>query len=220
VDTDWGDYQRLPPELLVPPTDITREEAWRRHRLRMTLLPERLVALDRLARANGVVVGERGRRDCEAVEILVRDVVLNTWPVDDVRSRIEALRAEYESMSPEEQAARYPDAKAVADTIGYRFPHEYLNDDREPVLSLVHDAATLFGDELIARYPSLSWQLQRGSPRNLVYHHTVQVGYTRAGPGYSAEPIFSYLQDLQGELNGEEHRRRWPKIVEMGERYA
>jgi hypothetical protein len=88
------------------------------------------------------------------------------------------------------------------------------------VWSLVHDAGLLCGDELIARYPTLSWQLKRGSPRNITYHHTVLAGYTRAPRGYTAELVFSYLLDLRGELQGDQHRRRWPAIVDHAERLA
>jgi hypothetical protein len=166
------------------------------------------------------VVGERGRRDCEALEVWVHDVVLNAFPGDDVRSRIHTRRDVYEAMSPEERAARHPDAKAFAAAFGYRAGDPRIDDDREPVASLVHDAALLAGDELIARFPTLSWQLKRGSSSNVVYQHTVLVGYTRAARGYSAEPHFSYLLDLNGELRGDEHRRRWPKLVEIAESHA
>src|SRR3954447_24533053 len=94
VAIDWDDYQRLPPELLVRPRDISREEAWRRHRLRMRLLPERLAYLERWAALDGVVVGERGSRDRDALEDWVHDVVFSRFPVDGVPSHLHALESE------------------------------------------------------------------------------------------------------------------------------
>lgn len=220
MDVDCADYPRLPPELLVPPGNISREEAWRRHRLRMKLLPQRLASLERLARLNGVEVGERGRRDGDAVEDWVHAVVLGLFPVDDVRPRMRALEAEMDRMPLAERVARFPDGKALMEAVGYD-PHNHpIMDPGEPVLSLIHDAGMLFGDELIARYPTLSWELQRGNERNIVYHHTVLAGYTRAAPGYPSELLFSYQMDLSGELWGDGHRRRWPVMVEQAEQYA
>ena len=217
---DWGDYELLPPDVLLKPRDISREEAWRRHRLRMRLRPERLDALERLARTNGLLVGARGDRDCGAVEDWVFDVVVDRFPLDDLASRSRALLDELSSLSPEEAGARYPDTRAALASIGYRPGRHPMYDPEEPVLSLVHDTAMLCGDELTARFPTLSWTLKRGSPRNVVYHHTVQVGYTRAARGYSAEPVFSYMQQLAGELRGDPRRRRWPAILAQAEQYA
>lgn len=217
---DWAGYQILPPELLVPPRNITREEAWRRHRLRLTLLPERLVLLTRLAEVNGLVLGERGRRDCDALEDWVHQTVLDRFPVDDVRPRIEALEAEMDRMPPAERVARFPDGKALMEAVGYD-PHNHpINDPDEPVRSLIHDAGMLCGDELIARYPALSWRLKRGSPRNVHYHYTVLMGFTKAASAYDSELVFTYLTAMRGELWGDPHASRWPAFVAFAEQWA
>ena len=172
---DWAGFTALPPRLLERPTNVSREEAWSRHRERLRLLPERSQSLRELAQRNGVEVGERGQRDCASLESWVYGVVMAHG----------ALRDE-------------PDA---------------------PVLSLVHDAGMVFGDEQIARYPTLSWQMRRGSPRNLVYHYTVIMGFTKA-KGYEAEPVFSYMLQLAEELKGDKRRPRWTSIVERNEELA
>jgi hypothetical protein len=172
----WDGFTALPTRLLEPPIDVSREEAWSRHRERLRLLPERLDALEQLAERNGVVVGQRGQRDCASLESWVYRVVM---------------------------------------------AHGELRDKPgAPVLSLVHDTGMMFGDEQIARYPTLSWQMRRGSPRNTVYHFTVIMGFTRATKGYEAEPVFSYMMRLGNELKGDKHRNRWASIIETAEKYA
>jgi hypothetical protein len=172
---DWGNFTALPPRLLVPPRNVSREEAWSLHRDRLARLPERLTLLEELASRNGVVLGERGRRDCASLESWVHGVVMACHALEDL-----------------------PDV---------------------PVLSLVHDAGMMFGDEQIARYPTLSWQLRRGSPRNRVYHYTVIMGFSKS-PNYEAEPVFSYMVNLAVELDGAPHRDRWSAIVERNDKYA
>ena len=216
---DWEGFELLPPELLERPSDISREEAWRRHRLRMQLLPGRLDALERLATANGVVVGQRGSRDCGAVEDWVHSTVLDRFPVNDLRPRLDAVRADMDALVDAALAAGISAGEALRDALGRDALRNPLDDPTEPVVSLIHDTGMLFGDERIARYPQLSWQLRRGSPRNLVYHHTVLMGFTKS-PRYEAEPVFSYLLGLRGELQGDPHRRRWPAILDQTDQIA
>jgi hypothetical protein len=171
----WGDFTALPSRLLVPPRNVSREEAWSLHRDRLGRLPERLTLLEDLAGRNGVALGERGRRDCTSLESWVHCVVMAYGALEDG-----------------------PGA---------------------PLLSLVHDTGMMFGDEQLARFPTLSWQLRRGSARNLVYHHTVIMGFSKA-TNYEAEPVFSYMSGLKVELDGAPHRSRWEAIVARDEKYA
>lgn len=175
-DVEWGGFGLLPPELLVPPRNIDRKEARKRHRKRLDSLPGRLATLDEVAEANGVVFGPRGLRDCGSLESWLHGVAMRHG--------------------------------------------ELLEKPREPLMSLVHDTAMLFGDELIARYPTLGWQLKVGNPRKITYHHTVLGGFSRARFDYDAELIFSHLADLRGEFFGDSHRDRWPAIIAIAEKYA
>jgi hypothetical protein len=95
-----------------------------------------------------------------------------------------------------------------------------LDDPQAPLLSLLHDTAMMFGDELIARYPSLSWQLKRAGPRAIHYQSTVLMGYSRASKNYSAELIFSHIIDLNAEFFGAERRPRWVGLLRIAEESA
>jgi hypothetical protein len=79
--------------------------------------------------------------------------------------------------------AQRPEAPADAETELWR--------------SVAHDAAMLFGEELMVGWPSLHWRLKQGSPRNVFYNCTVLMGFSRArNAQFDLELPFSYMSAL------------------------